>query len=416
MTALFNPLKAGQMALDHRIVLAPMSRYRCTKQMAPDTLTADYYSQRASKGGLVITEATHINPEGTPVWNIYEAIREGGGEAPGIWTDDQTDAFRAVVDAIHAKGAYASCQLQHCGRVAQDDIKDHPLVKGSRLPIGPVSSSAVPIAVTDEEGNQYNWDQPSAPPRALDVSEIARVYEDYAHAARNAIKAGYDFVEIHAGHGYLVNQFLCDSVNKRTDEYGGSIANRCRFLFELVAKLVDTVGLDRIAVRLSPTFKEHIRYFGVSDSNPEALYSTAIEGLNDFPLAYLLLTEPRASGLSAPAENDPAHSEPLSSVRFRKIYKGTLIAAGGFTPQTAARAIEEGHYDLIAFGRWFLSNPDLPERIRQGSPLNVYDRDKFYTNGADGYTDYPNEGGTIGVAGKYPVMEQHKIGKTLSHS
>jgi len=416
MTRLFSPLKVGAMDLDHRIVLAPMSRYRCTDQMAPDALMAEYYGQRASQGGLIIVEATHVNPEGTPVWNIYEAIRDSGGEAPGLWTPHQTQAFRLVTDAIHDTGAYASCQLQHCGRVAQSDIKDHPLVKGTDLPIGPVSSSAAPIPSTGEVGNQYNWDQPSTPPRALNVSEIARLHEDYVTAARNAISAGFDCVEIHGGHGYLIPQFLCDSVNRRDDYYGGSISNRCRFLFELVGKLVDVVGPGRVGVRLSPTFKHHIQYFGVSDSDPEALYSTAIEGLNDFPLAYLLLTEPRAAGLSEAPQTDGAFSEPLSSARFRNIYKGTLMAAGGFTPQSAKHALEEGHYDLIAFGRWFLSNPDLPERIRQGSPLNVYDRSKFYTNGAEGYTDYPDEDGAMGVAGKYPVMEQYKIGKTLNQS
>ena len=363
MNHLFSPHETGALKLNHRIVLAPMSRYRCDRRMAPTEIVAEYYAQRASDGGLVITEATHINPEGTPVWNIYAAIRDGGGDSPGIWTAEQTEAYRRVVDAVHAKGAYISCQLQHCGRVAQDDIKDHPLVNGSGLPIGPVSSSAVAITPTKERGNNYNWDQPSDPPRALETAEIARVCEDYAHAARNAIQAGFDCVELHAGHGYLVAQFLCDSVNQRTDRYGGSIGNRCRFLFEVVAALVNAVGPGRVGVRLSPTFKEHIQYFDVSDSNPEALYSTAIDGLNDFPLAYLLLTEPRAGGLSSSPKSDPAFSAPLSSARFRGIYRGTLMAAGGFTPKMAARAVEEGHYDLIAFGRWFLSNPDLPERI-----------------------------------------------------
>ncbi len=416
MTALFKPHQAGVLNLSHRIVLAPMSRYRCTPRMAPDAMTAEYYAQRASEGGLVITEATHINPEGTPVWNIYEAIRDGGGEAPGLWTDEQTDAYRPVVEAVHARGAYISCQLQHCGRVAQDDIKDHPLVKGSGLPIGPVSASAVPFSTSADEDNQYNWDQPSTTPHALEISEIARVCEDYARAARNAMKAGFDCVELHAGHGYLVNQFLCDSVNQRTDRYGGSIENRCRFLFEVVAALVDVAGPGRVGVRLSPTFREHIQYFDVSDSDPEAVYGAAVQGLNDFPLAYLLLTEPRAGGLSAPAQNDPAFTTPLSSARFRKIYKGTLMAAGGFTPKSAANAVKDGHYDLIAFGRWFLSNPDLPERIRRGSPLSIYDRDKFYTNGPAGYTDYPDEDGTMGVIGKYALMEQADIGVSLKQS
>ncbi len=413
MTDLFTSYRVGKLKLNHRIVLAPMSRYRCTPQMAPDEMTVEYYSQRATEGGLVITEATHINPEGTPIWNIYPAIRDHGGEAPGIWTDEQAAAYRKVVNAVHAKGAYISCQLQHCGRVAQDDIKDHLLVKGSGLPIGPVSASSVSISANSEGDNQYNWDQPSSLPRALDVDEIARVCGDYAHAASNAMKAGFDYVELHAGHGYLVNQFLCDSVNHRIDEYGGSIENRCRFLFEVVAALVDVAGPDRVGVRLSPTFKEHIQYFGVSDSDPAAIYGAAIEGLNNYPLAYLLLTEPRAGGLSEPAESDPAFSTPLSSARFRQLYRGTLIAAGGFTPFTAAQAIKDNCYDLVAFGRWYLSNPDLPERIRQGTSLNIYDRETFYTNGAVGYTDYPNMDVTIGVAGRYSLMEQKNIGVRL---
>ena len=173
--------------------------------------------------------------------------------------------------------------------------------------------------------------------------------------------------------------------------------------------LVDVVGSNRLGVRLSPTFKEHIQYFDVSDSNPEELYEIAVDGLNSFPLAYLLLTEPRAGGLALHPNNEKAFSSPLSSARFRKIYKGTLMAAGGFTPHSAARAIGDGHYDLIAFGRWFLANPDLPDRIKRNSPLNVYDREMFYSNGEEGYTDYPNEDGTIGLIGKYALMDQGEL-------
>ncbi len=406
---LFTPYQVGALELTHRVVLAPMSRYRCSEEMAPNSLVREYYEQRASPGGLLVSEATHINPEGTPIWNIYPAIREGGGEAPGIWTEEQTMAYQKVVESVHAKGAYISCQLQHCGRVAQDDIKDHPLVKESGLPIGPVSASAMPISSNGEIGNHYNWDQPSLIPRALTISEISRVCDDYAWAARNALKAGFDFVEIHAGHGYLIDQFLCDSVNKRKDHYGGSFKNRCRFLYEVVEAVLDVVGSHRLSVRLSPTFEEHIQYFNVSDSDPGTLYETAIRGLNSFPLAYLLLTEPRAGGLSSPVSNDPAFSKPLSSARFRSVYHGTLMAAGGFTPFTANRAIKDGTYDLIAFGRWFLSNPDLPDRIRRGSSLNIYERDKFYSNGSAGYTDYPTQDGKIGFIGKYPVIKQHEL-------
>ena len=167
MSSLYDTLKIGGITLSHRIVLAPMSRYRCTQEMAPNAMMTEYYAQRATVGGLLIVEATHINPEGTPVWNIYKAIREGGGQAPGIWTEHQTKAFKLLVDAVHARGSFISCQLQHCGRVAQDDIKDHPIVKGSGLPIGPVSASATPIIANPEKDNHYNWDQPSSLPRAL---------------------------------------------------------------------------------------------------------------------------------------------------------------------------------------------------------------------------------------------------------
>ena len=228
------------------------------------------------------------------------------------------------------------------------------------------------------------------------------------------MKAGFDCVELHAGHGYLVDQFLCDSVNKRKDQYGGSIKNRCRFLYQILDAIIGAVGDYRVGVRLSPTFKQHIQYFGVYDSDPQTLYSTAIEGLNDFPLAYLLLTEPRAGGLSLAPQNDPAFTTPLSSARFREIYQGTLMGAGGFTPLSAAHAVDTGSYDLIAFGRWFLSNPDLPERIRLGWPCNIYDRDKFYTSGQEGYTDYPDMNGTIGSLGKYRLMELSDIGLSLT--
>ena len=189
MNSLFTPYKLGNFDLNHRVVLAPMSRYRCSKKMSHNPMTVEYYEQRSTDGGLLIMEATHINPEGTPIWKIYESIREHGGEAPGIWNDDQTAANRLLVEVVHKKGAKISCQLQHCGRVAQEDIKDHPIIKGKNFPIGPVSSSAVRIKANSDKGNHYNWDQPSSIPRALDISDICRVFEDYANAASNAVKA-----------------------------------------------------------------------------------------------------------------------------------------------------------------------------------------------------------------------------------
>jgi N-ethylmaleimide reductase len=239
-------------------------------------------------------------------------------------------------------------------------------------------------------------------------------------AARNARRAGFDYVELHAAHGYLVEQFLCDGINQRTDRYGGSIENRCRFLFDVVAALVAEMGPGRVAVRLSPTAidpatgKLHQTYFGAISSDPEALYDHAVEGLNAFPLAYLMLTEPRVGALSVDPEADRSHRHPMRNARFRTLYRGTLIGAGGFTPLTAEAAVAGGNYDLIAFGRWFLANPDLPDRLREGTALNVYDRKTFYGGGAGGYTDYPDRH-QIGDQRlrTYSLIEQSHIGASL---
>jgi N-ethylmaleimide reductase len=417
--SVFTPRQVGNRDLAHRIVLAPMTRTRADEAtLAPTAQTALYYAQRASQGGLLITEATHISPEATPVWTIYEAVREGAGHVPGIWTETQVDGWRAVTGAVHDKGALICCQLLHAGRVAQPGIADHPIVRGSDAPLPPVSSSAVALRPGPDSGD-YNWDRPAVEPRALETSEIARVIDDYRTAARNALRAGFDYIELHAAHGYLVEQFLCDGINKRTDRYGGSIANRCRFLFDVVAALVDEMGSGRVAVRLSPTAvdpatgKLYQTYFGAISSDPEALYGHAVEGLNAFSLAYLMLTEPRVGALSVEPDADRSHSHPLRNARFRALYRGTLIGAGGFTPLTAESAVASGTYDLIAFGRWFLANPDLPDRLRDGTPLNVYDRKTFYGNGAKGYTDYPDRHQLNDLPGSYALIEQSRIGVSL---
>ena len=420
-TSLFTPYNTGILDLAHRIVLAPMTRIRATEEtLAPNALTTEYYRQRATPGGLLITEATHISPEATPVWTIYPAVREYGGHVPGIWTEEQMLGWQAIVQAVHAKGGQISCQLLHTGRVAQPDIGNHPIVKGSGLPLPPVSSSPLPIEASPEEGNQYNWDQPSVTPRALETDEMARLCRDYQHAARHALRAGFDCVELHAAHGYLIDQFICDGVNQRSDRYGGSLENRCRFLFEVVAALVEIVGAGRVGVRLSPiaidslTGKPTQTYFGATCSDPDDVYGHAISGLNDFPLAYLMLTEPRVGGLSLAPQEETAYNHPLRNAKFRALYRGTLIGAGGFTPHTAASAIADGIYDLIAFGRWFLSNPDLPERIRQGHQLNVYQRSTFYGGKEEGYTDYPEwKSLEEGTPSKYRLMEQSRIGASL---
>ncbi len=414
----------GAFNLEHRVVLAPMTRTRALSEtLAPSEMNARYYAQRASPGGLLITEATHISPEATPVWTIYSAVREKGGHVPGIWTKEQALGWKRVTREVHRKGAKISCQLLHTGRIAQPGIGDHPIVKGKDFPLPPVSSSAVPLVAKTEKGD-YNWDQPAATPKALSKDEIARVCRDYQHAANNALRAGFDYVELHAAHGYLIDQFLCDGVNQRTDEYGGSIENRCRILFEVVAALVETVGEGRVGVRLSPTAldpetgAQSQTYFDATCSDPERTYSHAIKGLNRFPLAYLLLTEPRVGGLSSMPEDDKAYTHPLSNAMFRELFQGVLIGAGGFTPINAEKAVADGFYDMIAFGRWFLANPDLPERLRFGKPLNVYDRDTFYGGGEQGYVDYPkwNQLAQGSAMAKYRLMEQDQIGTSLSRA
>ena len=419
---LFNACHSKAFNLNHRIVLAPMTRIRANPDtLAPTPLTVEYYQQRASHGGLLITEAVHISPEATPVWTIYQAIRDNGGHVPGIWTDHQMQCWKNVVEAVHTKGGKISCQLLHTGRVAQPGIGDHPLVRDSGLPLPPVSSSAIPISASTEAGNHYNWDQDSTRPRALSTDDIDRVCRDYQLAARNALSAGFDCVELHAAHGYLVDQFLCDSVNQRQDEYGGSLENRCRFLFQVVNALIDVMGPNRVAVRLSPIPSDESNrwsgqsYFGASCSDPDQIYTHAIEGLNEYPLAYLLLTEPRVGGLSNDPDNDSTFVQALCNTQYRQVYKDTLILAGGFTPNTAEAAIAKGNCDLIAFGRWFLSNPDLPERIRQGLKLTVYERSSFYGGNQVGYTDYPDwEQLSNDSAPKYRLMDQSEIGVKLN--
>jgi N-ethylmaleimide reductase len=330
---------------------------------------------------------------------------------------------------VHDEGGKIFMQLWHTGRVAQPSFGEHPLLKGSGLPLPSVSSSEMPLRhpKTGEllTAFTYAGKETCAVPRPLATSEIPRLLDDYRRACENALRAGFDGVELHAAHGYLIDQFLQDGVNKRTDEYGGTVNNRCRLLFEATGALVDIAGQGRVGVRLSPTTidasgRQSMQYYAASSTDPDAVYEHAVGGLNRWKLAYLLLSEPRWNGRNdGDVASDPGFSQPLTNAKYRGIYDNTLMAAGGFTPASAAQAVADGTYDLVAFGRWFLSNPDLPERLRSGAPLNVYDRQTFYTptilgkDGRKGYVDYPDMGGTIGETGKYPLMEQHRIGTSL---
>ena len=361
---LFSPVQLGPLTLSHRVVMAPLTRSRSQQPGdIPGDLMVEYYGQRASDGGLIISEATTISISG-----------RGWFGAPGLYSDEQIAGWQKVVAAVHAKGGHMFSQLWHTGRVSHQETTNGA---------APVSPSGIPFEglVSTPSG----WQQPS-PPRTLDIAEIPAIVEDYRRAAERAKAAGFEGVELHGANGYLPDQFLQDGTNQRTDAYGGSIENRSRFILEVLEAIVSVWGGDRVAVRIGPSGK----FNGMSDSDPGALFDYLAGQLNRFGLAYLHILEPRVKGNTLIAEGQA----PVAAERLRKIFKGKIIAAGGFEPDTAEEIIEKGDADLVAFGRHFVANPDLPKRIKLGLPLNQYDRDTFYTFDARGYTDYPFYNGT----------------------
>jgi N-ethylmaleimide reductase len=362
---LFSPLQVGPYQLNHRLVMAPLTRMRAEKpSLAPRPLNAAYYSQRATPGGLIIAEASPVAATGY-----------GSPGVPGIYSEQQIRGWRAVVDAVHAKGGVIFLQLWHVGRVSHSSFQPGGVL--------PVSSSAVPISADlktmTAEGKRTSYETP----RALETNEIAGVVDSFRQAASNALKAGFDGVEIHGANGYLIEQFLQSYTNLRTDQYGGSIANRTRFLIEVTRAVIDVWGADRVGVRLSP--------YGVANDSGEAdpmpLYTHAIQSLDPLGLAYLHFVEPRSSGAGRAEVNH--QNVPSAMLLFRPVWSGVLISAGGFTGETAEAAIAAGHADAIAFGRIFISNPDLPRRLQHGFPLTPYNRATFYGGEETGYTDYP---------------------------
>jgi N-ethylmaleimide reductase len=369
MSTLFRPVSVGPLALKHRVVMAPLTRSRSQQPGGvPNDLMVEYYSQRASDGGLLITEASSIS-----------ARSAGWYGAPGFYTDEQVDGWKKVTAAVHDKGGRIFAQLWHTGRSSNIETT------GGEMP---VSASVDPSYWEDEKNlvsTPSGWKQPS-PHRALEIDEIPGVIEAYRLAARRARQAGFDGVELHAANGYLIDQFLQDGSNKRTDAYGGSIENRARLLIEAVEALVSVWGGDHVAVRIGPSG----RWNSMSDSNPGPLFFHVAQALNAFDLAYLHIIEPRVKGNVVEIDGPPVATETL-----RKIFKGTIIAAGGFDPASAEDILREGNADLVAFGRDFISNPDLARRIKDGLPLAKYDRDTFYTFEATGYTDYPAYQGAV---------------------
>jgi N-ethylmaleimide reductase len=362
---LFSPLKVGPYQLEHRLMMAPLTRMRAAKpSLAPRPLNADYYAQRTTPGGLIIAEASPVLATGF-----------GNPGVPGIYSEPQVEGWRAVVDAVHAKGGVIFLQLWHVGRVSHSSFQP-----GGALPVAPsaVAISAEYKAMTaDGKAAAYET------PRALETGEVAGIVEAFRQAARNAKAAGFDGVEIHSANGYLIEQFLQSRSNLRADQYGGGIENRVRFLMEVTREVIEVWGADRVGVRLSP--------YGVANDSGEAdpmpLYTHAIQSLNPLGLAYLHFIEPRSSGAGRAEVNH--QNVPSAMVLFRPVWKGVLISAGGFTGEAADAAIAAGHADAIAFGRIFISNPDLPRRLRQGYPLTPYNRATFYGGEEKGYTDYP---------------------------
>lgn len=359
MNTLFTPTRIGPYTLSHRVALAPLTRMRSTANDVPGSLMVEYYSQRASEGGLLIAEATPVSVRG----NGYMG-------APGIYADEQIAGWKQVVDAVHAKGGRIFLQLFHAGRQSHRDLQP-----GGAAPLAPSAVAFEGMAHTKD-----GW-QPATPPREMTLDDIEVAIEEFRAGAVRARAAGFDGAEIHGANGYLVDQFLQDGSNRRTDAYGGSLENRARFLLDVTSAAASVFGADRVGVRIAPggTFG------GMSDSDPAATFGHAARELDAFGLAYLHVIEPRVAGSQEVAEG--AHA--VAARELRAVFHGPVIAAGGFSPETAAAIVEAGDADLVAFGRHFIANPDLPHRIRHGLPLNAYDRSTFYGGDHRGYTDYP---------------------------
>jgi len=364
VSKLFTPVSIGNLKLTHRVVMAPLTRSRADlPEDVPNDLMLEYYTQRASSGGLMIGEATTIS-----------ASARGWLGAPGLYSDRQVDGWKKITAAIHANKAFMFAQLWHTGRASHVSVTGGP---------EPVSASVNPDYWNDPEkltSTPLGWVQPS-PHRALDIAEIAGIVNDYRQAAVRAKQAGFDGVELHAANGYLIDQFLQNGCNKRTDRYGGSIENRTRLLLEVVDAMTAVWGVDRVGVRIGPDGK----WNGMSDSDPKSLFTYVAKQLNRFGLAYLHIIEPRVKGNVVVAERQG----PIAAEYLRSIFTGKIVVAGGFEPNTAEAVVAKGDADLVAFGRYFVSNPDLPTRIRQRLPLSDYDRNTFYTFDARGYIDYP---------------------------
>ena len=363
---LFSPLQVGPFTLAHRVVLAPLTRMRADKaSFAPRPLNAEYYAQRTTAGGLLIAEASPVLATG-----------RGNPATPGIYSAEQIAGWRKVTDAVHVKGGIIFLQLWHVGRVSHSSLQP-----GGVLPVAP---SAVPISGDGMmAATASGKPQPYETPRALETDEVPDIVAAFRQAAQNAMEAGFDGVEIHGANGYLIEQFLQSHTNLRIDRYGGSIENRARFLLDIADAVIGVWGANRVGVRLSPYGVAN----GSGEKDPMPLYGHVIGALDRLGLAYLHFIEPRSSGSGRAEVNH--QNVPSAMKLFRPMWHGVLMTAGGFTGESANAAIADCHADAIAFGRIFISNPDLPARLNHGYPLTPYNRATFYGGDVVGYTDYP---------------------------
>lgn len=354
MTSLFDPIHLGEIALANRVVMAPLTRNRAAAGRVPSPLAALYYRQRAG-AGLIVSEATQIAPLG-----------QGYLDTPGIYSREQVEGWKAVTRAVHERGGKIVVQLWHVGRISHVSL----------LPAGEVPVAPSAIAAKTQTYTAKGFEAVSAP-RALKLEELPAIVEQYRLAARNAIEAGFDGVEVHGANGYLLDQFLRDGMNQRTDTYGGSIENRARLLIEVMQAVTTEIGSGRTGLRLSPVTPSN----DASDSNPQPLFNHVAERLAPLELAFLHVIEGATAGVRDVA--------PFDYQALRERAKAPWMVNNGYDRQMALDAVASGRADVVAFGRPFISNPDLAERLREDAPLNTLDQDTLYGGGAKGYTDYP---------------------------
>jgi N-ethylmaleimide reductase len=351
---LFEPYQLGAVTLTNRAVMAPLTRNRAVAGFVPNPLAVEYYGQRAS-AGLLITEASQVSQQG-----------QGYQDTPGIYTKEQIAGWRKVTDRVHERGGHIYIQLWHVGRISHTSLQ----LNGG----APVAPSAIRAKGKTFVGGTF---ADVSEPRALELSEIPGIIDSFKRASANALEAGFDGVEIHGANGYLLDQFAKDGSNKRTDAYGGSIENRARLMVEVSKAVAAEAGANRTGIRISPVTPAN----DVSDSNPQPLFDHIVDQLNALKLVYIHVIEGATGG---PRDNAPFDYDSL-----RKRFSGTYIANNGYDFKLATEVLDKNKADLIAFGKLFISNPDLVERLKLGAPLNAFDKATFYGGGAKGYTDYP---------------------------